>query len=380
MIQATPVDPSRYFRGLGDTSGLQQGARMMGLGIAQRRQERQQQAAMADQQAARQAQMQEASQVFQSGDPNQIADFMIRNPEMRDSIMQSQKFVNEATKQKRIEGLQRVVMGEPNNQVAAETADFIRSQGGTTEQTDAFGQLPRDQARKAAMAELAVMMDPQQYKNFMQAAGVMPAQQAADGRTAGMKDFDYYQRLKKEDPQLAKEFGQERGFITKEGRELSGHMQKRLSTATDEAVESEANIGKFDALANEIDASDLSGGLFGGKWTETLKEITGTQDAVSELRKRYFAIRGSQVVNNLPPGAASDTDIALALSGFPSDKANKQQLSSFLRGLSKLEKVKAEYANFRAAYISENGSERGMLKSWKGQQKASEQTVNWNDL
>lgn len=373
-IAVTPVDPTRYFLGLGDTSGLQQGARMIGQGIAQKRQREEQDARLAQQQQARQVKLQEASSVLSSGDTDAMADFMIRNPELRDDIMKTQSFVNDATKQKRLEGLQRIAMGENAKMVADDTSAFIRSQGGTTEQTDAFGQLPQEQAQKAAMAELAIMMEPQQFKNFAQSIGEPLA--ASDGRTAGIKDFDYYQQLKKTNPDMAKEFGQERGFITKEGRELSGHMQKRLSNATDEAVESSANIGRFDALASEIENSNLTGGLFGGKWKDTFKEVTGTQDAVSELRKRYFAIRGSQVVNNLPPGAASDTDIALALSGFPSDKANKEQLVSFLKGLSKLEKVKSDYANFRADYISENGSERGMLKLWKRQQERPPSPIN----
>lgn len=362
-IPAFGVDPNR-FAIRQDISPVMQGLGQLGQAYQQR--QAQEQEALRQQEAQRimQQKTAEASQVFRSGDTDAMADFMMQNPEFQKQMQAATQFRNEATKQKRIEGLKRIVLGEPNQQVAAETSEFIRQQGGTTEETDAFGKLPQQEAIRIAGMELALLMEPQQYKNFMQASGATTAREQQDGRTAGIKDFDYYQKLKKENPQMAKEFGQERGFITKEGRELSGHLQKRLSSATDEAIESEANVGKFDALANEIDASDLSGGLFGGKWKETFKEITGTQDAVSELRKRYFAIRGSQVVNNLPPGAASDTDIALALAGFPSDKANKKQLSSFLRGLSKLERIKADYANFRSNYISEKGSERDMLKAW----------------
>ena len=58
---------------------------------------------------------------------------------------------------------------------------------------------------------------------------------------------------------------------------------------------------------------------------------------------------------------------ALALSGFPTDNYNASQLASFMRGLSKIEGLRAEFSEFKANYISENKSESGLLKSWKAQ-------------
>jgi hypothetical protein len=63
----------------------------------------------------------------------------------------------------------------------------------------------------------------------------------------------------------------------------------------------------------------------------------------------------------------------MAISGFPSEKANGEQISSFLRGMAKLEGIKADYANFKAEYISGNGSERGMLQEWKSQGKFADE-------
>jgi hypothetical protein len=192
---------------------------------------------------------------------------------------------------------------------------------------------------------------------------------ASDKLTANRKDFEYYQNLKNEDPVAATEFGRQAGFVSKEGKELSPQVQKRLSVATDEAIAAENNVAKFTSLAADIEKSNLSGGLLGGTVTEKLKELTGEQDAISTLRREYNAIKGSQVVNNLPPGAASDKDIELAMAGFPTDRANKQQLSGFLRGLAKLQRANADLQNFKADYISDTGSERGMLQAWKDRSK-----------
>lgn len=356
---------------------LAQGVGGLLSGIAERNLAEQQK----DEQMAAQQQMQQDIQMaLDSGDPLMISNAMLQYPEAQKMIEGAQGLRNEATKQKRIESLMRIRRGEPVDQVVAETADFITQQGGTPTETMAFANLSPEEARRVTDEQLALLLPPDQFKNLMAASGQAVAS-SQDGRTAGMKDFDYFQQLKKSDPEAARAFGQERGFITKEGRELSGHMQKRLSLATDEAIEAENNVGQYNVIADDIESADIGGGLFGATWKEGLKEITGTQDAVSDLRRKYKGIRASQVVNNLPPGAASDKDIEMAMGGFPSDKASGAQIASFMRGLAKLEQIRADYANFRSEYISDNGSERGMLKAWKDQQpKQSQPQASIDDL
>lgn len=207
--------------------------------------------------------------------------------------------------------------------------------------------------------------DPEAAKAYGMSKGYVETGRDAAPTTA-QRDWKEYQRLKKENPEEARQYGQAAGFVSKEGRELSSGLQKRLSEATDEAVKSSANVIKYNDLASQIDNADLQGGL-SGQAGELLKKVTGQQDFRTELRKDYYAIRGSEVVNNLPPGAASDTDIALALAGFPDDSANGKQIASFLRGLAKINEYKKQYNEFKANYISENGTERNMLKSWKEQ-------------
>ena len=183
--------------------------------------------------------------------------------------------------------------------------------------------------------------------------------------TSRKQDWDVYQQLKTENPEEADAFGRQAGFVTDEGQELSVHLQKRLSEANDAATESRANAVEFETLASEIEASNLRGGIFGGTWGERVKDVTGSQDAVTRLRQRYMGIRSSMAVKNLPPGVASDKDIELALKGFPTENANKETITSFLRGMSKLETVQDQFETFKADYISENGSERNLLSAWR---------------
>ena len=187
-------------------------------------------------------------------------------------------------------------------------------------------------------------------------------------QSAGVQDFQYYQNLKKADPVSAEQFGRERGYISNEGRELSVYLQKRLSESTDTAVTSENNASRYNLLSSDIEKAGISGGLLGGSWAEKLKDISGNQNEITDLRQRYMGIRASQVIKNLPPGAASDADVALSLSGFPSDNANGAQIASFLRGVAKLEQYNAEFNNFKANYIADKGHERNLLKAWESSQ------------
>lgn len=372
------------------------------------RKERQREALVQQELDARQkaeARYQEAStlaqEAFKSGEPSKIAEVSLQYPEIADALKMSAGLQTDLQNQAALGFTRSLALAAPEERPALyeRRIQEIRDRGGDPSHTEQSYKdyLANPEAETRAVISYWAGIDPKGYQAFAdeQAAAqkerlaqqrleredarFMMSEQNADRRaamragmtssgmkpTAGMQDFQYYQNLKKEDPQAAEEFGRERGFISKEGTELSSHLQKRLSVATDDAIKAENDIGRFEALANEIEQADFGGGLIGSTWAEAAKEATGTQDTVSGLRRQFNAIRASQVVNNLPPGAASDADIALALSGFPSDKANKQQVTGFLRGLAKLQRVNAEFNNYKAEYISDNGSERGMLQSWK---------------
>lgn len=347
----------------------------------------------------------EAQEVFASNDPNRIAEFSLRAPQFAEQVSQAVKFKNDATKRNMTDSMRRILAGEDPEQVIIERAQMVQEQGGdpidTLQELDVYRQDPKGYAQQVARSY--ALLDPQGYTAFRQAMAPMegekltgnmantalamfgtadvsrltPEQRQAvqmeTQRTGGgqavpakIAEWQQYQELKRTDPEGAVAFGQAAGFLDRNGK-LSAFAEKQLSTATNEAVEATTNVERFNALADEIQSADFGGGLFGGSWRERIKDITGQQDIVTELRRKFNAVKSSQVVQNLPPGAASDADIALALSGFPSDNYNAEQLASFMRGLSKVEALRAQFAEFKANYISENKSESGLLKAWKAQ-------------
>ncbi len=81
-------------------------------------------------------------------------------------------------------------------------------------------------------------------------------------------------------------------------------------------------------------------------------KATGRQDALSLLRKEYVKVRMSEAIKLLPPGPATDKDVALAQEPFLGESSDAEAIASQIRGLakinmynSKLEEAKAEWVN-----------------------------------
>ena len=161
--------------------------------------------------------------------------------------------------------------------------------------------------------------------------------------------------------QTEQEF-QERQAEAKAG-ELSPTVQKILDSSQTSAIDAGNRSRSLSVLADDIAKIDIGGGA-ASSTSEMLKTLLGSQDEVSNLRMRFRAVRSSQAVQNLPPGAASDKDIELALSGFPSENANAEQVSSFLRGAAKLEGINAAFETFKSDLISNTKSTKGLLSKW----------------
>ena len=59
-------------------------------------------------------------------------------------------------------------------------------------------------------------------------------------------------------------------------------------------------------------------------------------------------------IKSLPPGAASDKDIQMALSGFPKDTSNSANIAQFLRGMAKLQDIDAAVSNAKTDWLAQN--------------------------
>lgn len=203
------------------------------------------------------------------------------------------------------------------------------------------------------MPERAVPLSPEGKLQADIARGFVTPEQAA----AGEAEEDRAAALREREIELSEAREQ------RMARALSASAEKALLESQDNVITRQRDANLMDSLANEFQ-SVTSGGVQAG-FSEFLKTALGTEDEVSALRKRFNAIRSSQAVNNLPPGVASDKDIELALSGFPSANAGRELIQSFLRGAAKLARSEAAYSQFKSDFLSDKGTPRGLNRGWR---------------
>lgn len=149
---------------------------------------------------------------------------------------------------------------------------------------------------------------------------------------------------------------------------LSAGLEKFLIDAQDRVVSAQRNANNYDVLAKDFEQRNLEGGVK-STFSETLKGILGTQDDVSEFRRRFNQVRLSEGLKNLPPGPATDRDVKEAFKGVPKESASVEQVASFLRGAARLARFEAGYNQFKADFISADTvgrGTRGLNKAWRG--------------
>ena len=152
--------------------------------------------------------------------------------------------------------------------------------------------------------------------------------------------------------------------------DLSSVLEKTLIESQDKAQKSNVQSQELFALADGYESNpDVLSGKAGNAW-EGVKLAFGAEDAISLLRRRYAAVINSQVINNLPPGVASDRDIELAREGFLPPTAKPEIVASFLRGLAKMEALNSEFHRFRADYIGRERKAEGFLPAWESELKS----------
>jgi len=153
----------------------------------------------------------------------------------------------------------------------------------------------------------------------------------------------------------------------------------RYRSSLDGASEARGIIDQMDSIGEDGWASGLR-----GEASEFYKDVTGTQDFVSTVRKNYQDVKVRNGIKNLPPGVASDKDIELALSPWPDDTSDFNFIKRKLEAIERIETGRAEYARFESEYIARNqGRRNGLQSAWEKTEQAqtvkssNKPTRNW---
>lgn len=107
---------------------------------------------------------------------------------------------------------------------------------------------------------------------------------------------------------------------------------------------------------------------------EGLKAVFGAEDPITVLRTEYANIRNSSVLQYLPPGVASDRDVALVLEGTIPNTSDPDAMLSFLRGVQKVAAAERQYHQERLNYLAEPtrfGNPAGFVAQYEEKQRTA---------
>jgi hypothetical protein len=150
--------------------------------------------------------------------------------------------------------------------------------------------------------------------------------------------------------------------INKNLNDIPADTRKLINESAVLSATSKQSAEQFNNLAKRLEESGGGYGAFSSA-SDFLKKGAGFQGGMTQLRQEYIRLRNTAAIKSLPPGPATDKDISLALKGFPGENASATDLSSFLRGMAKLQDVDASINNAKTDWLSQNN---GVLTRAKG--------------
>ena len=162
--------------------------------------------------------------------------------------------------------------------------------------------------------------------------------------------------------------------------EVPADTKKLINESAVSAATSKQSAGQFNDLAKRLEAEGGGYGVFSSA-SDYLKRGVGFQGGMTQLRQEYTRLRNTAAIKSLPPGPATDRDIALALRGFPSETASASDLSSFLRGMAKLQDIDASINNAKTDWLTNNNGSLARAKNtFVAGDYAAKAGENFNDF
>lgn len=135
--------------------------------------------------------------------------------------------------------------------------------------------------------------------------------------------------------------------------DLSTEAYKEVMKASAGARTAQSNVQKANSLMTRYQQLKPTGGV-AGRVSSWLKNVFGTQDEQSRLKADFEALVNSAVIENLPPGPATDKDIELIQKGFPDATWSRQEIEGWLEAYRDAAEFQAFYEGERAKYMTAN--------------------------
>ena len=131
-------------------------------------------------------------------------------------------------------------------------------------------------------------------------------------------------------------------FIPRSRMPGAEYIDKSIATADAEAYRANGAIQEIDSILGGLDEIERRGGMqsgVAGDVVEVVKDVFGTEDYTTQIRKQYEDIKVRSAIQNLPPGVASDKDIELVLAPWPDATSNPDLIRAKLEAIQRVEQA-----------------------------------------
>ena len=157
----------------------------------------------------------------------------------------------------------------------------------------------------------------------------------------------------------------------------TAHGMEALETARTNASDAAEEAGQLQRAASFVEDRAFYERGLPGRALSASKEFAGIGDEVNYFQAQLREIRMSGVLGMLPPGVASDRDVALALdTQVDFNNLDNEEAASFLRGMAKIQKAKEEYHRQKIRWMTKTRDPNALGFDFWVQKKDAERQMD----
>jgi hypothetical protein len=136
---------------------------------------------------------------------------------------------------------------------------------------------------------------------------------------------------------------------------LSSGAEKIVNEAVMDSAAALTQSQKLSGLADKFEEEGQAGGWWTSGWAGFRKATGWSNDDQTAMMRDYDRLINGEVLKALPPGPATDKDIEMAQKGFPPANADSTTITSFLRGMAKINEIDSAHKQMVAEWTNQNG-------------------------
>jgi hypothetical protein len=157
--------------------------------------------------------------------------------------------------------------------------------------------------------------------------------------------------------------------------------QSWMLTTSDEAEDMSSMAYQMIGLANQYIYNPPPSGAR-GMTEEAFNLWLGRTTDADMARTAYRNVRNQFTLSNLPPGAASDNDVKIAMQGWPTDFSDPKKIASFVSGQAKLAALASVKKRMKVSFLQDTGSPANFEEHWQasGEEVMSKLALSYPDL